>query len=257
MLTCNYINGVTPNTVSGGSNQFSLFDIKGKVALVSGGGSGIGLGISAALIKHGAKVYICSRDFKKCEATAQELTKIGPGTCIAIAADISKVDQLVWFGLVNNSGCNWAAELEEFPDSGWDKVMNLNVKAVFNLTVACLPLLRVKATNADPSRVINIGSIDGIRIPSLDTYSYSASKAAVHQLTKTLANRLAHENITVNAIAAGPFMSKMTKVTFEKFHDAVTASVALGRMGDNEDLEGITIFLSSKARWREEFGAQI
>eukprot|EP01133_Synstelium_polycarpum_P003953 gene3953-4578_t len=239
-----------------------LFSVKNKVVLVTGGGAGIGLGISTAYVKHGAKVYICSRDFNKLRESADALTKMGPGSCIAIQADISKQSECKRVAeeisklethldiLVNNSGCVWAEELESFSDAGWDKVMNLNVKSVFHMTVACLPLMRVLATNADPSRVINIGSIDGIRVPILETYSYSASKSAVHQLTRTLANKLAPENIVVNAIAAGPFYSKMTKVTFDRFSDVITGGVALGRMGDNQDLEGISIFLGSKSsKW--------
>ncbi|GAM19890.1 hypothetical protein SAMD00019534_030650 [Acytostelium subglobosum LB1] len=236
-----------------------LFQVKGKVCLVTGGGSGIGYGMALALVKHGAKVYICSRDMKKLQATADELTKRGPGSCYAIEADISKQENCKKVAeaiaaketrldvLVNNSGCVWGEALETFPDSAWDKVIGLNVKAVFNMTVACLSLLRAKATVDDPSHVINIGSIDGIRVPVLETYSYSASKAAVHQLTRTLANRLATDYILVNAVACGPFHSKMTKSTFEQFRDTILDGVALGRFGDNDDLEGMTIFLSSRA----------
>eukprot|EP01132_Coremiostelium_polycephalum_P006016 gene6016-7496_t len=230
---------------------------------VTGGGSGIGYGISLGLVKNGVKVYICSRDFDKCQKVAQELTKLGPGSCVAIKADLSKVidckkvvHEIKSNGdnhldiLVNNSGCNWGEEIEKYPELGWDKVMNLNVKSIFYLTVECLPLLKEKAGKDDPSRVINIGSIDGVRVPYLETYAYSASKAAVHQLTRTLANKLASDHILVNAIACGPFLSKMTKQTFETHNDVIIQNIPLGRYGDNQDLEGLLVFLSSKAsKW--------
>ncbi|KAK5580851.1 hypothetical protein RB653_000875 [Dictyostelium firmibasis] len=237
----------------------NLFNVKDKIVMVTGGGSGIGYGISLGFIKNGSKVYICSRDFEKCKKTADELTKIGPGKCIAIKADLSKLSDIKSLFqefekyessldcLVNNSGANWGEELEKYPDLAWDKVLNLNVKAVFNTSVAALPFLKKNASAQDPSRIINIGSIDGIRVPRLETYAYSASKAAVHQLTRTLADRLAPEHILVNAIAAGPFMSKMTKQTFTQFEDLVKSSVATGRFGNNEDLEGLLVFLTSRA----------
>ncbi|EGC36774.1 hypothetical protein DICPUDRAFT_77576 [Dictyostelium purpureum] len=238
-----------------------LFDVSNKVILVTGGGSGIGYGISLGYVKNGCKVYICSRDFEKCKKTAEELSKIGPGKCIAIKADLSKNAEIkVLFKefskyedhldcLVNNSGCNWGEDLENYPEHAWDKVMNLNVKAVFYTSLEALPFLKKNASPDSPSRIINIGSVDGIRVPNLETYAYSTSKAALHQLTKVLANKLAGEdyNILVNVIACGPFMSKMTQKTFTDFKDIIIGSIATGRFGNNDDLEGLCVFLTSKA----------
>ena len=148
--------------------------------------------------------------------------------------------------LVNNAGANWGAPYEEFPDSAWDKVLAVNVKGVFHLTRALTPLLEKGAKPGDPARVINIGSIDGIRVPPLDTYAYSASKAAVHHLTRVLAKRLA-PNVTVNAVAPGPFESKMMAETLRRFKDAIVASCPLGRIGEPEDMAGVAIYLASRA----------
>jgi NAD(P)-dependent dehydrogenase (short-subunit alcohol dehydrogenase family) len=149
--------------------------------------------------------------------------------------------------LVNNAGANWGAPLEEFPDSAWDKVMTLNVKSVFNLTRACLPLLEKAGSAEDPARVINIGSIDGIQVPMLDTFSYSASKAAVHHLSRVLAKKLAEKHITVNAVAPGPFESKMMAATLASFGDSIAASAPLKRIGTPEDMAGVAIYLASRA----------
>ena len=215
--------------------------------------------IASGLVKNGAKVYLVSRKQSQCEAAAKELNKEGPGSAVAIGGDVSSADGVKEFVtkfkevekkldiLVNNAGANWGESYEAFPEAAFDKVMALNVKGVFLLTRDLTPLLKAAATEENPARVINIGSIDGIRIPELETYSYSASKAAVHQLTKTLANRLASSNITVNAIAAGPFQSKMMKVTLEKFGDVIAAGTLLGRIGSTEDMAGLCLFLSSRA----------
>jgi NAD(P)-dependent dehydrogenase (short-subunit alcohol dehydrogenase family) len=148
--------------------------------------------------------------------------------------------------LVNNAGANWGAPYAEFPDSAWDRVLALNLKGVFHLTREFTPLLEKAAAPGDPARVINIGSIDGIRVPPLETYAYSASKAAVHHLTRVLAKRLA-PNITVNAVAPGPFESKMMAETIRRFKDAIIASCPLGRIGEPEDMAGVTIYLASRA----------
>lgn len=234
-----------------------LFSVKGKVALVTGGSRGIGLMIARGFVENGVKTYISSRDAEACASVAEELSK--EGTCIAIPADLStsagvehvatalkeKESQLDI--LVNNAGANWAAPIDEYPESGWDKVLNLNLKSVFFLTQALLPLLRKAGNKEDPARVINIGSIDGLHAPGLETYAYSASKSAVHHMTRVLAQRLTRENITVNAIAPGPFESKMMAVTLKTFGEAIVAACPRGRIGVPEDMAGTAIYLSSKA----------
>jgi NAD(P)-dependent dehydrogenase (short-subunit alcohol dehydrogenase family) len=213
----------------------------------------------SGLVKNGAKVYLVSRKESQCEDAAKELNKAGPGSAVAIGGDVSSQKGVSAFLekfkkleskldiLVNNAGANWGESYDTFPESAFDKIMALNVKGVFLLTRDLTPLLKAAATTENPARVINIGSIDGIRIPELETYSYSASKAAVHQLTKVLANKLATENITVNAIAAGPFQSKMMKVTLDKFGDVIASNTLLGRIGSPEDMAGLCLFLSSRA----------
>jgi NAD(P)-dependent dehydrogenase (short-subunit alcohol dehydrogenase family) len=148
---------------------------------------------------------------------------------------------------VNNAGANWGEDYETFPDKAWDRVLDLNVKGVFHLTRALTPALAEAARPGDPSRVINIGSVDGLHVPGLETYSYSASKAAVHQLTKVLARKLAPRQITVNAVAPGPFESKMMAATLDAFGDAIRSTIPLRRIGEPDDMAGIAIFLASKA----------
>lgn len=234
-----------------------LFSLKGKVALVTGGSRGIGAMIARGYVESGAKVYISARKEAECAATAEALSK--SGTCIAIPADLSTEAGCKGLAdaiaarepalniLVNNAGANWGAPLAEFPDSGWDRVLNLNVKGVFHLTKMLVPLLEKGGTAADPARVINIGSIDGLKVPLLETYSYSASKAAVHHMTRVLAVQLAHRHITVNAVAPGPFESKMMAVTLDRFKDAIVAACPLGRIGEPEDMAGVAIYLASRA----------
>jgi NAD(P)-dependent dehydrogenase (short-subunit alcohol dehydrogenase family) len=234
-----------------------LFSIEGKTALVTGGSRGIGLMIARGFVEAGARVVISSRKADVCEQVAEELSRIGE--CVAMPADLSTEAECrrladavsAHFGtlniLVNNAGATWGAPLAEFPDSAWDRVLDLNVKGIFHLTRALVPALAAAASPADPARVINIGSIDGIRVPELETYSYSASKAAVHHLTRVLAKRLAREHITVNAIAPGPFESKMMAATLEAFGDLIRAQCPLGRIGEPEDVAGTAIFLSSRA----------
>jgi NAD(P)-dependent dehydrogenase (short-subunit alcohol dehydrogenase family) len=236
-----------------------LFDVSGKTALVTGGSRGIGLMIARGLVQAGANVIVSSRKADDVKATADELAKIG--SCQAIPADVSTPAGAIALAaavreihpsldiLVNNAGVVWGAPLEEFPAAGWDKVAHTNVEGVFHLTVALLPALRAAAAPNDPARVINIGSIDGIRTPSMENYSYSASKAAVHMLTRHLAKRLAGEHITVNAIAPGPFESKMMAWVLDnpEMREAVEQEVPLGRVGSPEDVAGLTIFLASRA----------
>jgi NAD(P)-dependent dehydrogenase (short-subunit alcohol dehydrogenase family) len=236
-----------------------LFDVSGKTALVTGGSRGIGLMVARGLVQAGARVIVSSRKADDVWAAAQELAALGD--CHAIPGDVSTPEGAAELAqatqarfneldiLVNNAGAGWGAPLEEFPSGGWEKVLHTNVQGVFELTVALLPALRAAADAADPARVINIGSIDGLRTPSLENYSYSASKAAVHMLTRHLAKRLASEHITVNAIAPGPFESKMTAFMFETAESraAVEHLVPLGRIGRPDDVAGLTLFLSSRA----------
>ena len=235
------------------------FSIEGKTALVTGGSRGIGEMIAAGFLLNGARVYINSRKVDVCNETAARLaTKYG-GDCIAIPGDMSDVGSIEdVFNelakheerldiLVNNAGATWGAPIDEFPESGWDKVMDTNVKAMFFLTQQFIKLLEENGTNEDPSRIINIGSIDGLGIPRAETYSYPASKAAVHHLTKVMANRLAERNINVNAIAPGPFESQMMKSTLKSFSEEIINSVPRKRIGKPEDMAGASIFLSSKS----------
>jgi NAD(P)-dependent dehydrogenase (short-subunit alcohol dehydrogenase family) len=166
--------------------------------------------------------------------------------CLRLAADV-EANEATLDVLVNNAGANWGEAYESFPESGWDKVLALNLKAPFFLTRACTAMLAKSASAADPSRVINVGSVDGIKTPGLETYSYSASKAGVHMLTRTLAKRLSRRHITVNAIAPGPFESKMMHATIEQFGDAMRATNPMGRLGEPDDMAGVAIYLASRA----------
>jgi NAD(P)-dependent dehydrogenase (short-subunit alcohol dehydrogenase family) len=236
-----------------------LFDVSGKTALVTGGSRGIGLMIARGLVQGGARVIVSSRKSADVEAAAQELS--GLGDCHAIPADISTQHGAQALAaatrerfpsldiLVNNAGAVWGAPLEEFPPAGWEKILSTNVEGVFHLTIALLGELRAAASVEDPARVINIGSIDGLRTPSVENYSYSASKAAVHMLTRHLAKRLASEHITVNAIAPGPFESRMMAWALEdpELRSGIESEVPLGRIGRPEDVAGLTLFLASRA----------
>ena len=234
-----------------------LFSLEGKVALVTGGSRGIGLMIARGFVEAGARVYISARKADACEAAAAELSKLG--VCVALPADLSteaearrlaseiSAREPVLHILVNNAGANWGAPLAEFPDSAWDKVLALNVKAIFHLTRALLPQLEKAASAADPARVINIGSVDGLHVPALETYAYSTSKAAVHHLTRVLAKKLASRKITVNAVAPGPFESKMMAQTLRDFGGMIVESCPLKRIGEPEDMAGVAIYLASRA----------
>ncbi len=236
-----------------------LFDVAGKTALVTGGSRGIGLMIARGLVTAGASVIVSSRKQADIEEAAEELSALGE--CEAIVGDISSPEGAGELAratrerfpsldiLVNNAGAVWGAPLEEFPASGWDRVMHTNVEGVFHLTIGLLDALRATASAEEPARVINIGSIDGLRAPGVENYSYSASKAAVHMLTRHLAKRLAAEHITVNAIAPGPFESKMMAFALEdpESRSAIEQGVPLGRIGRPDDVAGLTLFLASRA----------
>jgi len=235
-----------------------LFSISGKVAVVTGGSRGIGLMIARAYVEAGARVYISSRKADVCDAVATELSQ--HGECFSIPADLSTMPGVEHLAnevasredalhiLVNNAGAAWGAPMEEFPSDGFDKVWLLNVKGVFFLTVRLLPQLRAAGTADDPARVINVGSIDGIRVPDLQNYPYSAAKAGVHMLTRHMAHHLVKENVTVNAIAPGLFPSQMTKFLFQNIADTEDIGfIPRGRAGHPEDMAGIAIFLASRA----------
>ncbi|KAG6911544.1 hypothetical protein DXG01_011846 [Tephrocybe rancida] len=244
----------------------NLFSVKGKVALVTGGSRGIGKMISTGLVRNGATVYISSRTAKDCEETARELNELGPGKCIALPVDLQKydgVDTLVkelksrenaLHILVNNAGTAWCSTIDEFPDAGFSKVLTLNVQRVFTLTQQLLPLLRAAASPTkdgdaygDPARIINIGSIEGLSVPDHETYAYSASKAALHHLSRHLGGRLGWEGITSNTIACGTFESRMTAYTIATAGGPLLASTPAQRFGKPEDVAGTVLYLASQA----------
>lgn len=244
----------------------NLFSIRGKVALVTGGSRGIGEMIAAGFLAGGAKVYISSRKAAACNDTAKRLMAEYGGECIALPADLSNLEGVEGLAkqlseretkldiLVNNAGAAWGEKLENFSEAGWDKVMDTNVKAVFFLTQKLLPLLRKAASAQSPARVVNIGSIDGLKSAVFDTFSYGASKAAVHHLTRFLAAHLTKEHILFNAIAPGPFPTWMLSTgvgfggkTEGVDWDAVGSRNPSGRVGTPQDIAGLTIFLCSRA----------
>lgn len=250
-------------------NVNTLFNVKNKIALVTGGGSGIGKMITSALVQNGAKVYIASRNLKVIEQVAKELTDIGPGKCIAIQASLSSKEDAIKLAkdfeskedrldvLVNNSGMSWGSPYNDFDEkNGWDNLMALNVKIPFYLTSALTPLLSKSSKgNIDPSRVINISSIlgssgnaeGGLSAKGSGIWSYAASKAALNQVTRTLVLTLAPHNITINAIAPGIFPSRMTKFGIDKHSELFNKSQPLGRIGTPEDMAGLALFLCSRA----------
>jgi NAD(P)-dependent dehydrogenase (short-subunit alcohol dehydrogenase family) len=237
----------------------SLFSVRGKVAVVTGGSRGIGAMIASGLVRSGCRVYISARKAAECDAKAAELSAFGE--CVSVPANLGLpggVDQLLQVVaareerlhiLVNNAGATWGAPLGEYPLDAFDKLWNINVKAMFELTVKSLPLLRAAASAADPGRVVNIGSIDGLTIPATENYAYSTTKAGVHMLTRHLAHQLAGQQITVNAVAPGPFDSKMMAFVLDDpdGRAAVAGRIPLGRIGEPDDMAGAVIYLSSRA----------
>jgi NAD(P)-dependent dehydrogenase (short-subunit alcohol dehydrogenase family) len=234
-----------------------LFSVKGKTAVVTGGSRGIGLMIARGYVEAGARVYISSRKAEVCEQVAEELSRAGE--CVALPADLSSEEECRRLAaavadrerqlhvLVNNAGATWGAPLAEFPASAWDKLLDLNLKAPFFLTRALLPLLEAAATPDDPARVINVGSIDGLTVPGFPTYAYAASKAGLHHLTRVLARELGPRGITVNAVAPGPFESKMMAQTLRVFGDQIAASSPLGRIGRPDDMAGVALYLAGRS----------
>ena len=232
-----------------------LFSLKGRVALVTGGSRGIGRMIAEGFLHYGAKVYITARKADACDTTAKELSAIG--TCVSLPADVSSVDAARALAaeigrrepaldiLVNNAGAAWGEDFDTFPEKGWDKVMDLNLKTPFFLTQALHGLLKEGAKKR-PAKVINIASIDGISVNPWDTYSYAASKAGLLHLTRRMSLRLAKDNIVCNGIAPGPFASEMNKMARDH-GDEVAQRVPIGRIGGDEDMAGVAVYLASRA----------
>jgi len=233
-----------------------LFSIEGRTALVTGGTSGIGRMIAEAYVRAGARVLVASRKADAVATTVTELSQFGAieGTtanlstedgCKALADWVAeRTDRLDI--LVNNAGAVWGAPLADHDDAAWSRVLDLNVKGVFHMTRFLRPLLDAASSEGEPSRVINIGSVDGLQVPMMETYAYSASKAAVHQLTRHLASQLA-PSITVNAIAPGPFQSKMMRATLEVAGEQIARTNPMRRIGTDEDMAGTALFLASRA----------
>ena len=234
-----------------------IFSLKGKVALVTGGSRGIGAMIVQGFLEHGcSRVYITARKAAQCDAAAKELSLYGE--CISIPGDVSTQEGITALAkeiaqrepkldiLVNNAGAAWGADFDEFPESGWDKTVDLNMKTPFFLSQALAPQLRAAASASSLAKVINIASIDGISISPLETYPYAASKAGLIHMTKRMALRLAKDNIIVSAIAPGAFASEMNKVARDH-GDAIAAAIPSGRIGTPEDMAGAAIFLASRA----------
>ena len=240
-------------------NTSELFTLKGRTALVTGGSRGIGRMIAAGFLAQGATVYITARKAAACDQTAQELSALGK--CVSLPVDVSTVEGAkalaAAYGrhetsldiLVNNAGAAWGAPFDEFPESGWDKVVDLNLKTPFFLTQALAGLLRTAAAangGTRPAKVINIASIDGVSVNPMETYSYAASKAGLIHMTRRMALRLIQDNIVVSAIAPGAFASDMNKLARDHAEE-VSHHIPAGRIGTDEDMAGTAIYLASRA----------
>jgi len=237
----------------------ALFSVKGRVALVTGGSSGIGRMIATGYAAAGAKVYICARSAPKIAAAAKDIATETGGTVIGIAADLSTVAGISALAaaigerenmlhiLVNNAGTLVDAPVDDYPESGWDDVLDLNLKAPFFMMQKLLPLLRAAATHERPANIINIGSVGALKVGPREVYAYAAAKAAVHYLAKSLAKRLGPDNITVNVIAPGFFESEMTVITSDEMRQMVVGMVPRRRTGTPEDMAGAAIYLASRA----------
>ncbi|KAK0741255.1 hypothetical protein B0T18DRAFT_432398 [Schizothecium vesticola] len=252
----------------------NLFSVKEKVVLITGGAKGLGLMISTGFVLAGAKVYISSRDAAACTAACASLNALPPspttplGTAIPLPADLSLLPSVHRLAatltslepaglhiLINNSGATWGEPFDTYPDAAWTKLLTINLQRVFSLTQALTPLMEKAAAAsrteggvvADPSRVIHIGSIDGLRVPGMATFAYSASKAGLHQLSRHLATELGPRGITSNVLACGPFPSKMMAATLRDHGEAIVRGNPMGRVGRAEDVAGACIWLGSRA----------
>jgi len=236
-----------------------LFSIAGKTALVTGGASGIGLNIARGFVLAGVRVYIASRKLDALKEVAEQLGQLGEGACIPLQADLSTAEACHALAdeireretsldiLVNNAGASWGAPFADFPEQGWDKVMDVNVKGPFFLSQALLPSLKAAGSAESPARIINIGSVESLRVPRHENYPYPVSKAAIEWLTPVLAKHLAANHITVNGLLPGPFQSRMMRETLEKAGDEIERMVPLGRIGRPDDIAGAAIYLASPA----------
>ncbi|KAK4131115.1 NAD(P)-binding protein [Trichocladium antarcticum] len=250
----------------------SLFGVRGKVVLITGGAKGVGRMISEAFVRNGAKVYIASRDAAACSAACAELNALADparGSAIPLPADLSQLAECQRLAaavaarepalhvLINNSGATWGEPYDTYPDAAWTKLLTLNLQRVFSLTQALTPLLEAAGAASrsaaggdvvrDPGRVIHIGSIDALRTPLLPTFAYSASKAGLHHLSRHLAIELGPRGVTSNVLACGPFPSKMMAATLKEFGDEIKGANPLGRIGLPSDVGGACIFLASSA----------
>ena len=236
-----------------------LFDVSGKVAIVTGGSRGIGEMIASGFLANGVKVYITARTEAALIETAKELSEMHSGDCIPVPCDLSTMDGIDEFVsfikskedhidfLINNAGASWGEPYAEYAEKGWDKVMDLNVKSIFYLTQKLTPMLKINSSLENPSRVINIGSVDGLNVPVIEAYAYGTSKAAVHHLTRILAKKLVDENILVNAIAPGPYESMMLGAAVNHDYSFIESRNPRKRIGSPEDIAGLAIFLCSRA----------